>query len=847
MSVDKIRMALGELLSDPENPSAWEQIEEVVTSHDGEEVARELERARVEQERLQSWNAAARLLDFEVAVAQGEAVIAAKQLHLGRIYHEELYRDADALAAFESALATRPDDRKAKAAIADIVATREKWQETVDQHVAAAESADDEAKADALISAAEVTLRCGGRDDETLTKIADYLKKALKASPENARALTLSALVFETLERHKDLAKVLGKLAETGSKTDKIAAASRLARLYRGKLDDAEKAAEAYERLFQLDPSSGAALAYLVDHYTNHEQWDRLVALYEAQLRAGAVKPADELGVWMQIAMLQWQSLGNPAAAEPFFEKMRRSDPTHKGMLRFFRERCAESGDTAKLIGILQEAEAASTDDDFKLKLSQEIVGLAKEQENAKKQIDQYKNALRQNPNDADAREKLRKLYLQTESYNALVELLRQDLQKLPKEDDQGRIALLREMAAIYRERMKSDTALLTVLTQILQIDDHDRDAVRQLIAVYEALGRWRDLLNMQQKLADLSDNKTEKVGLLRAVARRWLDQFSNVQNATTAYEALWSVTGDDAEAREQLKDLYQKRRAWPKLFELFQQQLEHVAGPERVDVLREMAKLAAEKLDKGEQAIALYKTILDEAPGAEGVLDALEKQADRAKDFATAAYVLEERIAEADGERKLALLQKLGQLQSEKLSDEKAANRTWMRVLELSPGHNKALRVLRQSFVDARDWDGLEELYGSQKDWEGLADSLSTTADRVEDQAQKIDLSFRAARVYEAELSAPERAARSYERVLAVDAKNVRAASSLLPLYQQEESGRACRDSTGSCSRPATTSTRRSPSSRRWPTSPVGRSPTRRARSTTRARRTSSGATTTA
>ncbi len=790
MSVEKIRTALGQLLSDPDNASAWEQVEEVITSHNGEEVAKELERARVEQERLHAWSAAARLLDLELAVAEGDAVIAAKQLQLGRIYHEELCRDGDALSAFQSALASKPDDKKAKAAVAEITANLESWEETVDAALVDAEAAEEAPrKARLFVNAADITLRYADRNEATLKDVAENLKKALEVDPDNRRGLTLLALVYEGLGRWKDLAKVLDRLVDAvPAKNDKIATAARLARLYRTRLDSEKKAVEAHTQLLDLEPGNPAALSFLVDYFTHHEKWDRLVSLFEDQLSSGAVKQADEFGVWVQIAMLNWQTLAKPDLAEPYFEKVRRADPTHLGMLRFFRERCSQKGDTARLMAILTDAQRATGDEDFKRKLAEEIAGLAEGQENAKRAIEQYKTILRSDPNDAEAREKLKKLYLQTESYNALVELFRQDLQRIAKDDNAARVAVLREMASIYRDRMKSDTALLTVLTQILQHDDKDVEAVRGLIQVYESLARWRDLLNMQQKLADITDNPTERVSLLRAVARRWLDQFSNVQNAIGAYEQLLEVTGDDVEAREQLRDLYQKRRTWPKLYELYEKQLPHCDAAKRVEVLREMAKLAAERLEKGDEAIKLWRQIYEEAPATEGVLDALEKQAERQKDFATAAFVLEERISGSDDEKKLALLQKLGALQSEKLADEKAANQTWRRVLELSPGHNRALRVLRQSFVDGRDWDGLEELYASQKDWEGLADFLSTTADRHDKDDEKIDLSFRAARIYEAELKAPERAARSYERVLGVNGKDVRAANALLPLYEQEE-----------------------------------------------------------
>ncbi len=62
------------------------------------------------------------------------------------------------------------------------------------------------------------------------------------------------------------------------------------------------------------------------------------------------------------------------------------------------------------------------------------------------------------------------RLYRQTSSWNALTDQLRQDLERLPQEAMAARLSVLRDMSAVYREQLKSDSALVTVLTQIVQL-----------------------------------------------------------------------------------------------------------------------------------------------------------------------------------------------------------------------------------------------------------------------------------------------------------------------------------------------------------------------------------------
>ncbi len=792
MSVETIRMALARLQDDPENEAAWNELAEAVTAPastvSNADIERLLGAARARHEQRREWAPVARLLELEVAFAGGTPVEAPMQAELARIYQEELVDADKAVNAYKRLLALRPDDATAEEAIENDEAKREKWGELVARYVAEGESGEPSFSASLFASAADVGYRYGGADARAAA--VEHLERALKLDPKNRRAAALGEIVYTQAKDWANVARIQTLvLAEGSAKDERVAAGLRLGRTASKKLDDAGRATLAFQKVLELSPGQHDALSFLAEAYSGGEQWDELAALYEDQLKGGGVRQSEEQGILVQIAMVHWRMRGQPDAAEPYFERVRRADPSHAGMLNFFREHLAAKGDKARLSTVLTDAQRAMSDGPEKRALATEIARLAESQENATKAIEQYKTVLRADADNRDARDALKRLYAQAESWNALVELLRQELERTPQTDPAARAAVLREIAAIYRERAKNDAALVTVLTQIVQLDEHDVDAVRELTRVYEALGRWRDLLAYQQKLAELSLDLGEKAELYRSAARRWIEQFSNVQNAVTAYEALLEVDADDEEAQSKLKELYVKRRSFPQLFALYERKLPSAEGAAKIELLTEMAKLAAERLDKGAVAIALQKQILELDPQAAGVLDAMEKQAEREKDFVTVAEVLERRIEHAsDDAARLAALQKVGAVYAERLKDPAAAARTWRRVLALSPGHAKALRVLREAYVASADWDGPEELYASQNDWEGLVDFLSSAADKAGEAPIKLELSFRAARVFEQKLGAPERATRSYERVLSVSPGDGRAASALVPIYEKEE-----------------------------------------------------------
>ncbi|HEX9296756.1 MAG TPA: hypothetical protein VF881_13015, partial [Polyangiaceae bacterium] len=795
MSAQKIRAALGQLQDDPDNEASWNDLFEAVTSPAAgmaqADLRALLESARRGHETRREWEAVAKLLELEASLNAGTPVEFAMQFELARVFEDELFDDKRATAAYRRLLELRPADATAEEALERGESKRKKWKELVARYLEEAEQATDATfKASLLMSAAEVAYRYGDRNKKAIAEIAARLEEGLKLDPKNQRIGNLLERIYRDQENWQKVARVLEtRGAEATSKEERAVSLNRLGRVLYRKLEDEGRAVVAYERVLDLWPGNSEAMSFLSEHFSKTEQWEHLVALYEDQLRGGGARQGEEAGIVFQIAMVNWKMRKKPELAEPYFDRLRRFEPAHPGMLAFFREFCGAANDRSRLLTILTDAQRSLSDGPEKTALATEIAKLAEAGANAQKAIDQYKTILRHDPSNQEARQALKRLYTQTEGWNALIELLRQDLERTPATDKAGRLRVLREIASVYRDRIKSDTALVTVLSQIVQLDNEDVDSLRELVRVYEALGRWRDLLQHQAALAALLPRGSEKTELQRSVARRWLDQFSNVQNATEAYEALLSAAPGDDEAITKLRELYTKRRAWAPLYNLFEKQADEAEGEGRVSLLSEMAKLAAERLDRGADAIRIYKAILDEDATRVEVLDLLERQAERDKDFATVAWSLERRLALADGDAaRLAVLQKLGSVYADRLGDHVGATKTWRRVLEIQPGHPKALRVLRDSYLANNDYDGLEDLYSSQNDWEGLAEVFSTAADRASDTQTKINLSFRTARVLTEKIGEQTRAFRAYERILSVRPDDSAAAAALIEIYEAEE-----------------------------------------------------------
>lgn len=792
MATQNVSHLLGTLQRDPENEEALESLAALAPDEPlDDEAVRLVDRAREGHDARAEYRAVAELLEL-LARGSADPDRAADLLkELGRIYREELLDDERAKDAFVRAQTLRPGDDQIQEAIEQLEQTREKWSDFASRFIEEAGSASDPTlKGSLLVSAASLIWKYKkkGRNKQ----VDALFREALDASSRDPRAARLYERILRSRQEWNELAQVLLETAEHArDKDEKLAFYLRAARVLKNELGEQNRAAACYERVLDFAPAHGEAMAFLVEHFTEREEWDHLVALYEDALR-GRTKLDDEAAVLLQLGMVHWRFRQKPDEAESYFARLRKMDPAHPGMLDFYRARLAgeEEGDDARWVTILTDAQRGAGSEEQKLQLAIELAEVAQGSAATERAIDAWKAVLRLDPTHAEAPNALRALYEKTEKWNALVELLKGEVDRVPDDQPAKKAALLRELVPIYRDKLGLDVMVINTWNALLQLDPSDQGALAALASTYEATGRWNDLIGVLSRKADASEDPSEQVALYARVADLWIERFANYNQATQPLEKLIAIEPNNRAALGQLGEIYRKKRAWGNLFDVLQKEAELASDPSaRLAHKLELAKLAGERLHRHADAIALWKEVLEEDPAQEGALDALEKLAEREKDWPTLAEVLERRASEVEEPKgRIKILQKLGVIYGEHMQEVVRAASAWKRILDIDPKNGRALRTLRETFLASQDWAGLEALYAEAGDWEGLVDVLGNAAERADEARLKTELSFRAAEIYEQRLEQPHRAFRSYERVLAVDPESERAARALIPIYERDE-----------------------------------------------------------
>ncbi|MBI4914677.1 MAG: tetratricopeptide repeat protein [Acidobacteria bacterium] len=736
------------------------------------------------------WAEAMQLLDVALPLAEGKKR-AELLAGVARIEEEALYDVKHAATTYRRVLELDPDHAVASEAVQRLEKLASEWKRIVErfEEEAAGES-EPALKSQLYLRIAGLIESFGGKQKDRISVVVGHLQNALRANPANHAAVQLLIRVMGRAKRLDDLAPQLVQLAgEAKARDEKVALLTEAGKAY-ARLEQPEKAARLYQEVLDFVPGHASALSYLVDYYTAIGDSDHLVALYEDALRSRP-KGESELELLFQIGMVHWKMRKNSAAAEEYFRRIRKTHPAHPAALNFYRQHCEELGDFARLLQILLEAQRAAETDDERVRFLKEVAELAESKlKNDERAIEAHKGILKLRPGDAQAVAQLKRLYEKTEKWNALIDVLKGEVAAT---EGATRAAVLEEMVAVYRDRLRSEMMVIKTWLQVLELDPLHEGAFAALRDVFTQAGRWNDLIALLSRRAEAVAEVPAKVALYREIASVWTQRLNNLNNAVKPLEMVRQLDPRDAETNALLKDIYTRRRAFGELYELLLAELPDLAGEKRVEQLVQLAQLAGERLDKRADAIRMWWEIRELAPGRTEAFDTIERLAERAKDYEEVAKVVQSRIdAEADDKARVNLWTKLASIFQERLHDPKRAADAYQQILKLQPGHAKATRMLKDSFLAAGDYVELEKLYESQSDWEGLVESLGVAADRSEDRELRIRLSLKAAQVYEEKIGQPERAFRAYERVLEVDAGNRKAADALARIYEGQEDWKA-------------------------------------------------------
>jgi golgin subfamily B member 1 len=616
----------------------------------------------------------------------------------GRMYLEHSSNQVEAIKCFQRVLDYDKHNLEAITQLKDMYEKRRDWARLIEVMSAECDLIDPLDQPMRRVEIAQIaTTRL--RKPEVCIEL---WQRVLKSDETNAEAIEALSGLYERAREWGPLADVLEKRSEfITDQKDLASLLQKLGMIYSEKVLNADGAVRAFKRLLEIEPEDRRAQEQLKKHFVSMKAWDELEEFYSKN------EKWDEL-----IRTLEREADSPEASKDERVAMMFR-------VARLWQEKKDKADRAAR------SYEKVFTLDDKNLEAAEALSPIYEQAGDAKKLAGVYE-----------------------------IRLARVD-------DIDQRLALLRETALIYEEKLRNPQKAFEKYLEAFRTEP-TRELPREDIArVAPIVKGWEQVYQAYSKAIEDSVNPDDVVQL-RIHFGNVLSDTNRIDDAIAQYREIYEDNPTNETALAALDDLYRRTENYRNLLEIIQRRAElEVDQVQRKQLNYNIAKLWEEKLDDADQAIEAYRTIIieygDGERDAHNALDALYERQGRFEDF---AHELEHRIDQGpESDEELAALRyRLARVLETKLDDKPRALDLYREVLMLMPEHDGARNALEGLLQDsALGGDAariLEPIYESLGEWKKLVDALEVLLKFTTDIERRLDLITKMGEVYADQLS---------------------------------------------------------------------------------------------
>ncbi|OGQ18383.1 MAG: hypothetical protein A2138_00455 [Deltaproteobacteria bacterium RBG_16_71_12] len=645
----------------------------------------------------------------------------------------------------------------------------EKWSELKAMYEAALAAERDPATVSALTTKiGEVLVQLGSKEEAVQRH-----QKQLELDPHNLASLNALRRLYADLNRNEELVALIRKMMRTTAHTEQLKDLRfQLAETLGQRLGKRAEAIETGRRILDIEPHSPAQLDRLAGIFRVGEAWEELADVLEkgAQQAEGRARVSKLL----ELATLFEDNLRRPALAAGPYERVLQVEPRHERAYARLCEIYGSSDSWQKLVAVKEERQKHASDPAGRIALLKEI-GAIYEGKLGQEALAFLAacRAFREDHDDPALAEWMDRLALATDSVDELVTIYDDALAQLT--DERRIVDVHLRMADLAWKHLGSPADAELHYKRALEYDASSQGALDGMVALYESQERWRDVVTMFERRAEQATEVTARIEMLRRVARTLDDKAHDVEGAIGAYKRILELDGRDAAATRDLAEILERNQRWQPLVAVLRRSEELCATTdERMAVRMRTAGIWENQLASSEQAIASYRSILDEEPGHVGALRALERLFTNLNRPQELVQIFEKLVALAPGaEEAVHLLFKIGATWEESLDDAGMAIDANRRILEVDQHNVKAA-------------ENLERLYRARKQWEDLVSIIEQHISFVRDPREIVRLYVEMGQVYATELDRNDKAEQVYNAALDFDPGSQEAIHALGALYEK-------------------------------------------------------------
>ncbi|MEE9384726.1 MAG: tetratricopeptide repeat protein [Nannocystaceae bacterium] len=608
-------------------------------------------------------------------------------------------------------------------------------------------------------------------------------------------------LAMEHMERLADVtgdwkrfAALLGAHAERDmDPASKLITQRRIAAIERDKLQDIDAAVLRYEAALEADPEDRETIDTLDELYKGLERWTDVVRNLQRKI-AGASDPDEATALRFTTAQIYQHNLQDMARAVDVYREILTENPEHGSSLEALElmftggERQREiaeileplyySSEAWPQLVKLGEVKLETTEDtDERLSIVQNVAEICERRlgDSGEAYI-WWLRAYMDDPLSEHAAEEVERLAALTQEWAYIVKVGNEILQADGGVSPEIRLSVYARSARVLEQRLQDYESAVQMYRSVLEVDPEQGDALEALARLYAATEQWEEVADVLRRHISATLDSENLALLELRLAHVFEDQLGNSEQAIAAYKRALEHDNRNTDALARLEALHLGEGHWEALFDNYQRMVDTAGTDEDMARCYErMAKIASDTLGREGDALDLWARVLDlrgEDPRALGEVAGLHRSAGRWEEL---AVVLERRLAVLDDtDEKVHVYQQLGEAYSEHLDSERQAIDAWLNALELDTDNIEVLSALKRVYEERQAWVELIDV---------IQRLIALGHERLGWETMR-DLCAQAGLIQGEYLMQPQDAIEAWQRVLAIDEKDMEALQALEQLY---------------------------------------------------------------
>ncbi len=560
--------------------------------------------------------------------------------------------------------------------------------------------------------------------------------------PTHSEALTFLAEQYRETGNWNRLHRLyMDAVAPTWDPNERLERTRQAASVALDKLDQPDKAIEAWEQLWNLKDARQEAERELLHLYRSRAHWQRLADFLVA--KAEGLEEGQQRLSLREVAEIYLSGVEDRPKALEMLQQILERRPGDPVTLLTMAAVYSQEAQWEALSGLSdQRLEGVSAEVNLEfVSLIADAFWKAGEYESA---YDLYRKVLAESLDDSRAVKAVQEYLSQTDQHDALLEFLESRVARAKEGDDQ--LEILSRMALIAQTNLGSPTKASELWERCVALRPETAEYHEALASLYDSLADNVGVARALEGQLITRRDPTGRIELLRMLGEHYADKMQDDDQAERCWSEVLALSPEDYGARQQLLSISRRRGDFEGLNTALEREMALTRDADwRLELARQSAQNLDENFDDKARSIAAWQRVLDLAPTDGEGLTALEKHHRAAGATAEMVFTLSRQIdAAVELADRSTLIHSMTSLREEDGKQRAAAaSEEW--ALRLDPRDAAALAKLGKHYKDAEQTDkylgALEHGTTSSDDVEIRAALFAEAADQAlpEDRAGKL------------------------------------------------------------------------------------------------------------